>query len=96
MGNSLLWLAFLAALSAVFLFVRQYFGHDCRAARIAYNVYAAALVAATGYLLHALITGQFQFQYVYNQTNLSLAAVYRISALWAGQEGSYQIGRAHV
>src|SRR5690554_1069353 len=89
MGNSLLWLAFLAALSAVFLFVRQYFGHDCRAARIAYNVYAVALVAATGYLLHALITGQFQFQYVYNQTNLSLAAVYRISALWAGQEGSY-------
>ncbi|HDL42348.1 MAG TPA: heme lyase CcmF/NrfE family subunit, partial [Actinobacteria bacterium] len=44
--------------------------------------------AACAILLYALLTHQFQFQYVYGHTSTHLPIIYRISAFWAGEEGS--------
>ncbi|GAK58014.1 putative cytochrome c-type biogenesis protein CcmF [Candidatus Vecturithrix granuli] len=54
----------------------------------ALNALAAMLTLATGLLLFFLLQRNFQLEYVANYTDVSLAPVYVISALWAGQRGS--------
>ena len=50
---------------------------------------AAALVTlASLLLLYFLITHDFQVKYVYEYTSTHLPLIYRISAMWAGQQGS--------
>ncbi len=46
------------------------------------------LGAAMGSLLLSLLTGDFSVAYVAAHTDLSLSVFYRVTALWAGQEGS--------
>lgn len=49
---------------------------------------AFALLAGI-WLLYILLTNQFQFRYVAAYSSLDLPLVYKISAFWAGQEGSF-------
>ncbi len=51
-------------------------------------IVAGLTTAACAILLTALLTHQFQIQYVYDHTSTQLPAIYRISAFWAGEEGS--------
>jgi cytochrome c-type biogenesis protein CcmF len=49
---------------------------------------AGLATAGCAILLYALLAHQFQIQYVYEHSSTNLPLVYRISALWAGEEGS--------
>lgn len=49
---------------------------------------AALLTLATISLLYALVTRDFQVEYVATTTSRALPLLYTISALWGGQEGS--------
>lgn len=49
---------------------------------------AGLATAGCAILLYALLAHQFQIQYVYEHSSTSLPLIYRISALWAGEEGS--------
>jgi cytochrome c-type biogenesis protein CcmF len=53
-------------------------------------LWAVAALVSLGsiLLLYSLITHDFQIRYVYQYTSTHLPLVYRISAFWAGQEGS--------
>lgn len=51
-------------------------------------IVAGLATAACGILLHALLTHKFQIQYVYGHSSTQLPVIYRISAFWAGEEGS--------
>ena len=44
--------------------------------------------AACGILLYALLAHKFQIKYVYGHTSTQLPVIYRISAFWAGEQGS--------
>ena len=44
--------------------------------------------AATGILLHAILTDNFSFNYVASRSNVDLDLLYKVAALWGGQEGS--------
>ncbi len=46
------------------------------------------VVVACGILLHAMITSNFQFEYVAHYTSTTLPLPYKITALWGGQAGS--------
>jgi len=35
------------------------------------------------------VTGRFEYQYVYSHTSVDTGFIYKISALWSGQEGSF-------
>ncbi len=41
------------------------------------------------YMLYLLLNGRFEYAYVFNHTNSGLPAIYKVSSLWAGQEGSF-------
>ncbi len=43
---------------------------------------------ATAILLHAILTDNFSFNYVASRSNASLDLLYKVAALWGGQEGS--------
>ena len=43
---------------------------------------------ATGILLHAILTDNFSFNYVASRSNVDLDLLYKVAALWGGQEGS--------
>ncbi len=44
--------------------------------------------AASGILLHAILTDNFSFNYVASRSNADLDLLYKIAAWWGGQEGS--------
>src|SRR5262249_11279724 len=46
------------------------------------------IVVAIGILLHALITHDFEFEYVAHYSSSTLAIPYCVTALWGGQAGS--------
>ncbi len=55
---------------------------------------AALTLAAVGFMLHHLLTNRFEYSYVAQHSAKAQAAVYKVSALWAGQEGSFLLWSA--
>jgi cytochrome c-type biogenesis protein CcmF len=57
--------------------------------RTAYYIMSAFVVLATGYLFYLFVSHQFQVRYVYQYSSSDLQFGLLISALWAGQQGSF-------
>ncbi len=90
-GNISLFLALVASLYAAFAFIFGVRGGHQSLIESAKN----SLLAVCGLvsisvvvLLYALITHNFQIEYVYQYTSSDLSLPYLISALWAGNDGS--------
>src|ERR1041384_4048501 len=49
----------------------------------------ASLLGAAGWLMHLVLTHQFQFSYVYRYSSRDLPLHFLISSFWAGQEGTF-------
>ncbi|MES3629316.1 MAG: cytochrome c biogenesis protein CcsA [Longimonas sp.] len=60
-----------------------------RAGRWSWGAMTAGVLVASGILWYLLLTHQYQYAYVYQQTSNELPLRYLISAFWAGQEGSF-------
>ena len=60
-----------------------------RVGRSSWFVMGGATLAASGILLHFILSHQFQYAYVYSNTSLDLPTVFLFSSFWAGQEGSF-------
>lgn len=60
-----------------------------RIGRAAWGIVVAGIVAASVILFYLLLTHQFQFAYVYQQTSRDLPLHFLVSSFWAGQEGSF-------
>ncbi|MBM3263209.1 MAG: heme lyase CcmF/NrfE family subunit [candidate division Zixibacteria bacterium] len=84
----------LALLAAAFSAIASVVGARTRNAALVasgkHGIFAVfgMLTLAMGVLIHALVTGNFQLEYVASYTSSQLSTFYRITALWAGQDGS--------
>jgi len=58
-------------------------------ARAAYYFMSVFVVLATGYLFYLFVSHQFQVRYVYQYSSSDLPLGLLVSALWAGQQGSF-------
>jgi cytochrome c-type biogenesis protein CcmF len=91
-GQVALYAALVSALlSAVFFVRRRKYdrleqGHGM--GKWAFIAHVVSTALASLYLLHALLTHRFQYHYVYANTDRALAWPYRLSAFWAGAQGS--------
>lgn len=56
-----------------------------------YRVSTGLIGAAASYLLVLLLTDQFEYAYVAGYSARELATAYKLSAFWAGQEGSFML-----
>ncbi len=59
------------------------------AARLGFYLMAGLVTLASAYLMHLILSHQFQVSYVYRYSSRDLPLGYLVSAFWAGQEGSF-------
>lgn len=58
-------------------------------ARISYYVSSALIVIASLFLFALILTNKFQYSYVASYSSRDLPFLFKISAFWAGQQGSF-------
>jgi len=58
-------------------------------ARGLYYAMTAGVVAASVYLMVLILRQRYDIEYVWSYTSTDLPMLYRVSAFWAGQEGSF-------
>jgi cytochrome c-type biogenesis protein CcmF len=89
-GAIFIYVAFGAAGACLVAYLLAWSGEASarRAARALYALMAGALGAATLTLLYAILTNDFGIRYVSNYSSRSLPLLYKVSALWGGQEGT--------
>lgn len=96
-GFAALFLALVITGIAAFCYFNAHFarmtGRTEKTGRCAlyYQASAACIAAAAAYLLFIILGDQFQFAYVFGYSAKDLPLVYKISAFWAGQEGSFML-----
>lgn len=78
-----------ASMSAFFLYHSNKSPQLFEVGKKSFYVAFLGIVSSMGLLLYLILTHQFQYNYVYSYTNRSLSLFYLISALWAGQEGTF-------
>lgn len=95
-GYLAIGLALVATGIAVFAFFLKHAatmaGRDNRRlfdGQIYYYMSTGFISAAVLYLLELIFSEQYQYAYVYAYSSKDLSLVYKISAVWAGQEGSF-------
>lgn len=54
-----------------------------------YRLSAVCIAVAALYLLYIILTDKFEFAYVFGYSSSNLSLIYKFSAFWAGQEGSF-------
>jgi cytochrome c-type biogenesis protein CcmF len=89
-GNIFLMLALLASIFTIFAYFYAYKGNDKAKlfARIGFHVITLSVIGASVFLLHAILTHQFQYKYVFDYSDKSLPLGLLISSFYAGQAGS--------
>ena len=93
-GHLLILVAFVACGLAGLAFLQAAHAEGAewrRIGRAAWLVVVAGLVGAAGILMYLLLTHQFQYAYVYQQSSRDLPTHFLVSSFWAGQEGSFML-----
>ena len=90
LGNACVMLSFVAALlSVAAFFLSKTNGEFLRLARIAFNVHGLAVIGIAGTLFFMLFNHYFEYQYVWQHSNMEMNMKYILSCFWEGQEGSF-------
>ena len=56
-----------------------------------YRLAAICTGIAAAYLLYLILGNHFEYAYVFSYSSRSLSLAYKISAFWAGQQGSFML-----
>ncbi|WP_094605736.1 hypothetical protein SPSIL_006260 [Sporomusa silvacetica DSM 10669] len=99
-GYAAIFMALVATGIALFCYLNAYMASSTRrlAQRISagrdkglfYYRLSALFIAVTAlYLFYIIVSDQFQFAYVFGYSSRDLNLIYKLSAFWAGQEGSF-------
>src|ERR1035437_2108701 len=91
MGNLSLWLALLVSVYAAIAFAlsaRSQSRGLLNSARGGLVAVAGLVTVSVFILLYAIVTHNFQFEYVASYTGLNTSPLYLLSALWEGNSGS--------
>jgi len=92
-GKVLIYIAFLASLVSVFGFLMTHLGKEKfqSISRIFFHITTITLITSAFYLLYIILTHQFQFAYVWEQSSTDLQLPLLISTFYSGQEGSFML-----
>ncbi len=92
-GSILITLALIASVFSVIMYYLTFkgFTNTLKFARIGFHTASISVIAASALLLHAILTHQYQFKYIFNYSNSDLPIGLLISTFYAGQEGSFML-----
>ncbi|MCB9209228.1 MAG: cytochrome c biogenesis protein CcsA [Ignavibacteriales bacterium] len=91
LGNIVITLGFIAGLFTIVMYYLTYKGYENTLvkARIGYHVTAVMSIFASVLLFHAVLTHQYQYNYVFNYSGSGMSTGLLLSTFWGGQEGSF-------
>lgn len=91
LGNIVITIGFLTGLFTIFMYYLTYKGYENTLvkARIGYHITAVMAIVASILLFHAVLTHQYQYNYVFNYSGSGLSTGLLLSTFWGGQEGSF-------
>lgn len=90
-GNILLTLALVAGVFTGIMYYLTFKGYEntLKMARFGFHTTAVMVIASSALLLHAILTHQYQYKYIYNYSASDLSTGLLMSTFYAGQEGSF-------
>jgi cytochrome c-type biogenesis protein CcmF len=91
-GHVVLLLAWVATGLSIFAFYQSTQSNSSaweRVGRYGWFSMVGFVAIASAILYYLLVSHQFQYAYVYQNTSLELPAIFLVSSFWAGQEGSF-------
>jgi cytochrome c-type biogenesis protein CcmF len=91
LGNIVITIGFIAGLFTIAMYYLTYKGYENTLikARIGYHVTAVMSIFASILLFYAVLTHQYQYNYVFNYSGSGLSTGLLLSTFWGGQEGSF-------
>ena len=90
LGHAFIILSFVAALlSCIAFYLANKDKSYSRLARVSFNIHGFAVFGIAGTLFFMLFNHYFEYQYVWQHSNLSMNMKYILSCFWEGQEGSF-------
>ncbi|KAA0208057.1 cytochrome C biogenesis protein [Ignavibacteria bacterium CHB1] len=92
-GKILIYLSFAFSILGVVSFFLVHTGKEkyLKPARVFYLLTATFVITTSALLMYMILTHQFQYSYVWQQSNRELGLALLISTFYAGQEGSFML-----
>lgn len=92
-GRILIYIFFSTAVISCICFFLAASGRDkfLRAGRIFYHLTAVGILSTAAYLMYLILTHQFQFAYIWEQSSTDLQTPLLMSTFYSGQEGSFML-----
>jgi cytochrome c-type biogenesis protein CcmF len=92
-GKILIYLFFFTALFSCISYFLVHLGKEkfLKAGRLFYHLTAIFIISTAAYFLYLILTHQFQFAYIWEQSSTDLQLPLLISTFYAGQEGSFML-----
>jgi cytochrome c-type biogenesis protein CcmF len=92
-GKLLIYVAFIASLISILGFFLAHMGKEnfLKVGRIFFHITVIGVITAAAYLMYNVLSHQFQFAYIWEQSSTDLQLPLLMSTFWAGQEGSFML-----
>ena len=92
-GTIFLVLALAFSIMAMVMYYLSFRGYNnaLNYARISYHAMVMLVIAASTMLWYALLTHQYEYNYVFSYSNNSLNTGFLIASFWGGQQGSFML-----
>ena len=87
-GNVLLGIALVSSLAVMLICSMQKVPSE-KSLKVSAALSFALIVFASGYLWYLMLNDRFDISYVASYSSMELPTVYKVSAFWAGQQGSF-------
>lgn len=93
LGTVILVLALAFSIMSMIMYYLSFKGYNntLKVARISYHAMVLLIIIASTILWHALLTHQYQYEYVFSYSNNSLKTGFLLASFWGGQEGSFML-----
>lgn len=93
LGKIFIYIAFLSSIISIISFFFVHLGKDnlLKIARMFFHITAVSVILSAVYLMYIILTHQYQYAYVWEQSNSELQLPLLISTFWSGQEGSFMV-----
>lgn len=93
LGKIFIYIAFLSSIISVISFFLVHLGKTklLKTGRIFFHITAISVILASVFLMYLILTHQYQYAYVWEESNSELQLPLLISTFYAGQEGSFML-----
>jgi cytochrome c-type biogenesis protein CcmF len=93
LGKIFIYIAFVSSIISIISFFLVHLGKEnlLKVGRIFFHITAVSVILASVYLMYLILTHQYQYAYVWEQSNSELQLPLLISTFYSGQEGSFML-----